>query len=338
MCKLFFILIFPILFLLSCNDNPVEQNLLIPGKRNYIWTWDTLSIKSVGLSQIWGSSENDVWAVGYVDMNEKMWHYDGKKWTKYKPPFEMIPEAIYGFSRNDIWIASGSTFWHYDGSVWSKFSEHSLDGYGIWITDIWGESPNDIYAVGRKYKSPDTYAVIMHYNGNKWDFVNTPDIYASLWSIRKNRENNLYYLDGYRLTSFRPDSNFVFSYDGNNIEKRYFSTSNVSSLYIQEINGKVFIIFGKKIYQEKSNKLDLWKDFSHTTYLGRMWGRTEADFFCITQWHISHFNGVDFKNMIYLPAFAYCTDVLIFEKNVFFLYEHNYLGNTYNIVIRGKLN
>jgi len=69
---------------ISCKKHPVEpKNTEIPdtsspGRRDYVWTADTLPKDVYSLFSLWGSSHNDVWAVGYgSSFDLGIWHYDG---------------------------------------------------------------------------------------------------------------------------------------------------------------------------------------------------------------------------------------------------------------------
>lgn len=232
----------------SCDDDPTEENQTTPGRRDYTWTWDTLDINYLFLTQIWGSSPNDVWAVGENDWGEGLWHYNGNKWSKYPQPWGMIPSAIYGFASNDVWIAcAGPSFWHWNGTSWTKFSEHILPDYNvIRISDIWGDSPNNIYAVGYKYQEPNNYSVLMHYDRTKWEYVNIQDENVSFYNLRKNNSDGKYYIAAYSIRSFEPDSDYVYRFDGINLEQIKKTQSSEAYLGVYHVKGKVYIVEGKK--------------------------------------------------------------------------------------------
>ena len=108
--------------LLSCREAAIEPQVPPKNPRDYTWTMDTLvvpgQLQNMILS-IWGSSANDVYAVGRNSGNqETIFHFDGKSWGQLYPLrdlhinqsrfFEL--DAIIGFSPNDIWI-SGSEYY-----------------------------------------------------------------------------------------------------------------------------------------------------------------------------------------------------------------------------------
>jgi hypothetical protein len=54
----------------------------------------------------------------------------------------------------------------YDGTAWQTFPVPVGDMY---ITDMWGTSTSDLYAVGGRFESPTQ--LVMHYNGSSWSVV-----------------------------------------------------------------------------------------------------------------------------------------------------------------------
>ena len=108
-----YILIAIFLIIQGCKDSGVD---VIPVKdpRTYTWTADTLAYPGsfqTLMSSIWGSSHNDVYAVGHNSRNfGHMWHYDGTAWTDVKLSTSqggniagpISVSAIYGISANNI--------------------------------------------------------------------------------------------------------------------------------------------------------------------------------------------------------------------------------------------
>ncbi len=174
-----FLLITVLLFIefLGCKDKGIEPP---PTKnpRDYAWTADTItytgSFIQTEMLNIWGSSYNDVYGVGFNNAFEKvyMWHYDGKSWAdvNLRDTYQIwITQlsSVYGFSSNNVWAAgyagdlsspSSSLIIHYDGLKWSE--ENIIKGGAL--NDIWGSSPNDIWACG-------FWGVVYHYDGINWN-------------------------------------------------------------------------------------------------------------------------------------------------------------------------
>jgi len=105
---------------------------MLNGNVNAGWSkMDSGTISDTALWGIWGSSKNDVFAVGgYYDFNS--------------------------------WIFN-STILHYDGSAWSKMDSGTLIDTNL--LGVWGSSATDVFTVGKYLDSEnDSYnTTILHY-------------------------------------------------------------------------------------------------------------------------------------------------------------------------------
>ena len=69
MTKYIVIIISTLIFFINwdCKKNPVGPENIQPGRRDYTWTVDTLTVPNGDLFylfSLWGSSPTDIWAVG----------------------------------------------------------------------------------------------------------------------------------------------------------------------------------------------------------------------------------------------------------------------------------
>ena len=89
------------------------------------WTDETPDSSAVpiggALNKVWGSSPNDVFAVG---QNGTVLHYDGANWAVQQSGVEadkIILTTVFGASANDVYAVGGAParVLHYDGSAWS---------------------------------------------------------------------------------------------------------------------------------------------------------------------------------------------------------------------------
>jgi len=160
------ILLLIILFGLSCRKDPTKPS--DTDVQNYEWNIDTLHYdipgrippQYVNLQCIWGSSPNDIWAVGYSDIpSGELWHSDGKKWTVVKNwPVSGIDDsggyindvyAVTGFDSNNVFVFgyhgydSGGTaiVLKWNGSSWSTLPW--VDGKPPHGALVWGEKQNN---------------------------------------------------------------------------------------------------------------------------------------------------------------------------------------------------
>lgn len=118
-----------------------------------------------GLWSIWGSSTNDVWAVG----DQVTYHWDGSRWHSDFVPsrfgnFVDHVRTIWGSGPGDIWQAGSSLtveFKHWNGASWSDFPPNLAAN----AFSIWGSGPNDVWAMGGTASSG-----FFHWDGNAWTF------------------------------------------------------------------------------------------------------------------------------------------------------------------------
>ncbi len=173
---------FFLIALTACSHNPVGPERS-KSPRDYTWEVDTLSypgsLQTI-MSDIWGSSPNDVYVVGHNERGfGKMFHYNGQKWKAINLPLGLFSlEAMFGFSAGDVWAVGiqsydnpspppnfldSSLVVHYDGSTWQQVSLTRQRG----LTAIWGSSAADIWAGGIN-------GALYHYDGNFWRADSVP--------------------------------------------------------------------------------------------------------------------------------------------------------------------
>jgi hypothetical protein len=167
------------------------------------------------LNAVWGSSTDDIWAVG--DKGTII-HWDGSEWRKIDAGISTRITAIWGISQSEIYIVpiSGvqSSLYRYNGLSWEKI----FDNIGIYSTTLWkAESGNlliggtslleydgsilqEVYISGRtrgivKVRGSEInnvftvgdFGEITHFNGVSWinlDDFEVPDgRYRVLYSV-----------------------------------------------------------------------------------------------------------------------------------------------------------
>lgn len=302
----------------DCKDDPVKPVEIKPGRRDYVWTVDTLFTKPgdiiYGVFRIWGSSAENVWMTATADAGYKLWHYNGENWKRDSALLDITPEALYGINENDIWIdniSKGANFWHYNGTSWRFFNEQSVDSFGkVNIQDINGVRSNDIYAVGFADTHPlgNIYkGVVFRFDGTKWNEMKIEEQRLSYENVI-SMDDRLY-LSGTRYESGYPDTNKIFLYKNSTLSQIY---SDVYFSSIATIGNAVYISYSKKIFIVKNDdKLILWKDFSGTEFFGGIKGRSVKDFFCVGKSGLMHYNGTNLET-IYPTSSNYLSSITLF--------------------------
>ncbi|WP_394824441.1 WD40/YVTN/BNR-like repeat-containing protein [Pendulispora albinea] len=108
------------------------------------------------LAGVWGSGAQDVWAVGYGQIE----HWDGANWTSSDVGAAL--EGIWGAGPRDVWsVGAGGTVLHYNGSAWLPVDA----GTKADLHGVWGSGHANVWAVGEAASRRGT---ILHFDGNVW--------------------------------------------------------------------------------------------------------------------------------------------------------------------------
>jgi len=327
---------------ISCNTTePIVEDNVVPGSRDYEWTVDTLNIPFNILTRIWGLSPTNVWATGGGGgMDKTIWHFDGTKWSTDNISRPVVPASIFGFTKNDVWIGGNQgLIWHYNGSTWGSYTKYEIQDYPYTaLEDLWGDEWNNVYAVGYAADGTTYKGIILHYDGKKWEEVKIPSINISFIKIRRARnESPNYYLRGVKFGG-SIDSAKIYEFNGKNIKEIYAGTANSGErCNLEQINDGMFFQKGYGLSRYRGGYFHPFYTIQESKYGGAFGGRSSKDIFLRMEDGIAHYNGSDvqyiFKtndiNMSLQGTFV------IFEKEVFVMADNVGNGSTY--IIRGKL-
>lgn len=124
---------------------------------------------------MWGTSSNDVYAVGYEGT---VLTYDGFTWSEMYYDSTVTLRGVWGSDSDDIYaVGTNGTIVHFDGRIWSEMATATTAG----LLGVWGSSTTDVYAVGEQ-------GTMLHYNGVDWSEVETGtgvDLYG-IWGSSKS--------------------------------------------------------------------------------------------------------------------------------------------------------
>ena len=119
------LLVLTVVIAIGCKKEnivqPEKPEELKPGRRDYVWTVDTLPIpnnETFDLWRFWGAEANDLWFSGLnISLKYAVWHYDGTEWKSMNMDYKLGGSSVFGgFSKNDVWIASCGNMYHWDGN------------------------------------------------------------------------------------------------------------------------------------------------------------------------------------------------------------------------------
>ncbi|MCF7805710.1 MAG: hypothetical protein K9N46_14800 [Candidatus Marinimicrobia bacterium] len=346
MQRIFFFLLLMLLSLIwSCKDNPVTPKELEPGRRDYIWTVDTLETPFNTVRTVWGSSPTDVWAVGPGGSRKnRLWHYDGTGWTVYnKEEIWCAGQTLHGFSADDIWmggqagwLSEGAGIWHYDGSEWQEDYVFDVEEASIvLIFDLHGKSPNDLYACGvigyaQEQKSTNR-GFILHYNGKKWK-----EVYRATWEsqfLRVIQSKNHVYIWAYE----HGDTDTFYEIKESKLDT-VFSRRNTIA-FMNLIDERVYFTVRHKVHLNIDDTFQPQWTFPDENFGYQVWGRHSKDVFVRMLNGVAHYNGVDTKQIYTFPpeSQARLYEPMIFKDDVFFPMRDPSLGVISNMILHGKL-
>lgn len=141
---------------------------------------ETLPTLEVGLYDIWGAANDDIFAVG---SDGTVLHFDGGQWSVVYSGGTNAPwlNSVWGSSASDVYVCgTGGALLHYDGATWNVVTTRTA--HDLW--DVWGMSDSSIYAVGSN-------GTVLHYDGTNMTSMPTP-ITKTLYGIWGTGDNDLY--------------------------------------------------------------------------------------------------------------------------------------------------
>lgn len=148
-----------------CSDavgNPVKASWILRGSGSR-WTTQLVANTEVaqGLDDVWGSSAEDVFAVG---SSGQIWHHDGQGWTRMRADRNAGLTGVWGSGTDDVLaIGHESTLLRFRG-----FSLEELPWPDLDVESVWGTSSHELYAVVREASIDGPSAAVIRYDGTKW--------------------------------------------------------------------------------------------------------------------------------------------------------------------------
>jgi hypothetical protein len=273
------------------TSKTILSNTLSTTSHDITWTIDTLGQLGNFLYDAWGLNDDNVYAVGAINMHEgitSVIKWDGIKWNYHSWP-EGGARGIWGFSEDDIWtvgdFSNRGFIGHFNGSNWIEYrSDYFIErGDTVYpLYAVWGASPEDIWAVGDK-------GTIVHWDGIEWQKVQSP-VNLLLYDIWGTSTNNIYAI----RISLAQQSQLI-DYDGNSwreiTNQLPSGERNFTSLWFDK-GGTGYIVGNNVLHYNGGafNRIEINQD----KFLLRVRGRNSTDVFTVGQkGRVHHFNGID---------------------------------------------
>ncbi len=210
------------------------------------------------LYAIWGSSKNDVWAVGSKIyrgiMSAFIMHYDGNQWvdatTNNMLALPSILYNIYGISKNNIWVGGYKWALHYNGNLWEEY----LIADSMTVSSITSFKNNIYFSVASPWGKDTFY--LYQYNNYNLQIID-------LSSFHRNKFGGKPWVIDSKL----------YSLSAGIVTTTIDNTGNIDT----------------------SNWT---KEFSTETYFSERYIQPERNIFAVGQWNlVYHFNGTDWKQI-----------------------------------------
>lgn len=267
-----------------------------------LWQSMDYEISGCYFYDVWGSSPSDVFVSGSRLDNGTtkgiILHYDGSNWDIMTDQLTGSVSSIWGSSPSDVYAVSNeyiatseqffpnyaSIIYHYDGQSWNEMmrSEINDEIRGDTLRDIWGTSPNDIYAVGERLYSEETETrdvvttVIYHYDGDSW--TSTTSVTGRLYGVWGSSPSDIYAVMG-----MQGRENIFLYYDGNNWNTIRHDFGN----YILGVHGTsssdIFMVGrGGLIVHYDESEWNQMSGFGTTiNYINSIWGASSTDVYAV---------------------------------------------------------
>ena len=147
------------------------------------WCWQFPSPQGNGLLATWGSSAQDVWAVGG---SGTIVHYDGSKWSIVRSPTNNTLYAIWGSAANNVFaVGDRGTILRWDGATWTQL-QLGTDGKDVaQLYSVWGADGSEVWFVGNHLTAG---AAILRWNGTAVTRLTAPVSWGlrGVWGASKN--------------------------------------------------------------------------------------------------------------------------------------------------------
>jgi len=248
------------------------------------WTTMDNATTTQDLFGVWGSSGNDVYAVGW---GENVLHYDGYTWAEMESGTTRLND-VWGSSSTDVFAVGGKgdypwgvsgPIYHYDALNWSEIYSDST-----FLMNIWGSLATDIFAVGGFASD----SVILHYNGISWSemYRAFDGLLSGVWGSSGN--------DVYAV-----GVHSIMHYDGTVWSKLGLSAGG-NSVWGSSATD-VFVVSGEAILHYDGNTLSAMETgtlLDDILYLRDVWGSSGSDVYAVgSEGAILHYNGIGWALM-----------------------------------------
>ena len=324
----------------KAESEPVAVHTMQTTSHHFVWEIDTLGEYGSSLHDVTAIGENDVWAVGEIKANDKLYgavHWDGEKWNfiELKVGLEIVrPRGILVLSSNDIWFACGSIY-HWDGSETTLEWLRNIDTPET-VEKVWGTSSSNLYFVGNA-------GTIVHYDGSNFTRM-TSGTDANLLKIagiyNPATGKSRIWVTGTGILLYYDSSEWQTIWDQ---DHPYFDNNYINPTAIYIPDDKYIILstwngYGSRITLHNQDDFGQYQVlfYADGDYIRFISGIDVNDFFLVgTYTKVAHYNGETYHKYEELESFGILSSCFMINNAVFTV---GYQGafQSKGIVFRGK--
>ncbi|MGE5681371.1 MAG: hypothetical protein ACM34K_10880 [Bacillota bacterium] len=339
------VILFLIISINSCTYNSIPLTIEEEpeGRRDYVWTIDTIDHPYVYLQSIWGDSDDDIWVVGESDeMKYRSFLYQGEKWIQPNTIW-LYMKTVFGFNSRDVW-AGGSGMMHFNGYSWGDWYTMKIDSFykggNVEIKEINGLRPDHVWAVGCANKNSQTYyGIIYHYDGQwKEQYIekqNHTDFYhiyptgegdkCFVWGVKRNPNDAM---DAWTT---------IYEYNGkDSLRELYTGYYNKDGCWVRKVGKDLYIIKERKIYRYNKGQLEFFLPYETIDYGNMLGGRNSKDIFVGIMGRLDHYNGTDVQTIFKMNSRFLIIDKVVALKDKIFFFAEDWDSNRFYLV-KGEL-
>lgn len=202
--------------------------------------------------------------------------------------------------------------------------------------DIYGETSNDVYAVGFIDSADVRKGLILHYNGTEWTRRSIKNTICNFTRIKRGIiTSSNYFIRGLVESDTVDDTTKIFMLENNSLIQLY-SAVNIkkNTNFIQNIGNEMVFVIGYTLNRFSDNNFKKFYDINEDNFGIQVFGKNINNTFVRMENGIAHFNGIDIQYLTKtddnIPS-----EAIVFDKNVFFLANNFTSGN--NLIYRGTL-
>jgi hypothetical protein len=320
-------------FSFGCKDTPPEPpKPVAKDPRTYTWTVDTLKYPNsfqTLMYDMWGSSPDNVYAVGYADGSRGViWHFNGRQWQPVSTPYGVFLNGIWGLGPNNI-IAVGARYYQnpitlessdssailqFDGTTWREV--RIVRSRYLW--SVFGSSPSDVWAGGGA-------GSLYHFNGAAWSRVSFFDSTLFIGSISGRSPSEQYGI-AIRRDEVQPldtSSYFFCRFNGTTwqavdsfmITPPFFTYAFGWSLWTTPAGRMYSVGTGVHLRQGSS-----WHQEFYTGSLRKMRGSSDKNILAVGDHdRLFHWNGNDWKQIHISNSDLILISASVFDNEAFVL-------------------